>query len=316
MKERVDKIVTKGELALTDPCYELDANHIGVSNNVITVKKGTYNCYFEHTKEAQMVSSMTVLHESVDYDSVKDAFDEKYFEENHLCVDSGTMCIADAEWYRSYRQGPNKKVIYDELGKKTYESVPNTQYIKYISTEEYKTLTKQAKEKIDKVLAKYQMNGDESLWEAAVQHTYGWYTSEEFESFCKHLCFNLDFNSKLMDLVWAKMDDETRKKVNSSCVDIAVKKSIYYAIYVNKEIKKEVVDIAFEITKALGKEEHNPFNQNKIQACANTYDSKCYIASSGYGDGVYPYCVLTDDNGEVYGVQILFIDEEAIDEEE
>lgn len=47
---------------------------------------------------------------------------------------------------------------------------------------------------------------------------------------------------------------------------------------------------------------------------AGTVDGKCFVSSSGYGDGIYPlYCVRNKD-GEIVGLKLIFIFEDDMEE--
>ena len=48
---------------------------------------------------------------------------------------------------------------------------------------------------------------------------------------------------------------------------------------------------------------------------ADTFEDKCLVSSSGYGDGLYDAFVERNNDGKIIGIKIIFIEEEYMEEE-
>ena len=46
---------------------------------------------------------------------------------------------------------------------------------------------------------------------------------------------------------------------------------------------------------------------------ASVVDDKCFVSSSGYGDGYYPYYIY-EEEGKVVAIEIVFIGDDEDDE--
>lgn len=292
------KMNVENNLVLSDPCYKKNNG----CNCVLSVKKGTWNTDFCREPIDDRIASILMVHENSDFEKIKNILETKTHEEKMtLCVDSGTMCICDEKYFDTIHDNKQKiEKIYDATD--FYQENPD--YIPYIKTDKYKKHLSEMIQRIHETLEKYNAEGNEQLLETGALDSYGLYLSAEFCIFRNDLTIKY-YDENIVNEVFEKEKNNTKySEIISSSIDLWQKKCLIYGIFVKEEIRNCVKNIGLQISKEL---DLNNRTKEIYMPKADIVDDKCFVSSSGYGDGCYPYYIHKDKNGDIDGIMIRFL---------
>ena len=142
-KKCTEHLILGEKTILSDPCYNVDIR----SNQIVETKPGNYITDFTRTTDEDRIASIRVFHDSI-ADRKNLVFNSMIKEETMgLGVDSGTMCIADLDYYENMKKNDNKDDM-NKLWDATDFYQDNPDYKPYKETDEFQ-------EKIKEICNKY-----------------------------------------------------------------------------------------------------------------------------------------------------------------
>lgn len=293
----MEQMKVENNLVLSDPCYKKNNGY----NKVLSVKKGMWNTDFVTTSDNRIASIM-MIHADSDFEKVKNALYSNEEEIDALGVDSGTMCICDEKYFDEIYENKEKR---DEIYKAAdYKRQKNPNYVPYVETKPYERYLSEMLKKINKTMKKYNLEGDENLLEKGAISEYGLYSSTEFMLFRQSLNVTY-YDENLVNDVFEKLkNDSCYSEVISSQLDLWRKKCMIYDLFVKNEIRNCIKDIGCQIMVEMDLHKRSEYD---LIPQAGIVNNKCFVASSGYGDGFYPYYINKDEKEEIDGIMILFI---------
>lgn len=293
MSEKRGTIILGNKVMVSDPCYGLNTWCQGVLKNVLP---GEYECAVGFSNEGDWgtrVADIYVTHS--DYTGKFLSYEAEEFE---VGVDSGQAGIYDYEYYKKYhsdakdREHVNRR-WYDTVCSKTHEYITNHNYISFIDLPEYKAMLMAFMQELNELHKKYPYLDTYSYYEDQVNHY--------------HNLMNGSSDFKLSELteILRKLNEVLYEEKEEKIEQTDAEKEL-------DNVNFKYIDILRGLWKAYNKSVHS---QEKIyRSTGNTIDGRCFVSSSGYGDGGYT-CYTAKDNGKIVSIRIEYIADEDYEED-
>lgn len=293
--EKRGTIYLGDKVMVSDPCYGINTWCQGVIENVLS---GEYECKVGFSNEGDCgirVADIDVTHS--DYADKFLAYEAEEFE---VGVDSGQAGIYDYEYYKKHHSDANESkhvndYWYDTVCSKTHEDITNHDYISFVELPEYKATLMVFMQELNELHNRYPYLDTYSYYENQVNHYHSLMDSSN------------DFRLSELTEILKKLNevlsnDKQQEKVEKTSAE------------------KELDDINFkysDILRGLWKAYNKSIHSQKTiyRSTGNTIDGRCFVSSSGYGDGGYT-CYTAKENGKVVAIRVEYMTDENYEEDE